>query len=63
MAVISATGSSPSGSIASSWSAAVATAYAAYHLRKRSPLPDAVSGVLEDALVLGIGSYLASAHR
>jgi uncharacterized membrane protein len=43
--------------------AAVAAAYAAYHLRRRSPLPNALNGMLEDAVVFGVVSYFASAER
>jgi uncharacterized membrane protein len=39
--------------------AAVAAAFAAYHARKRLPLPSAPAGMLEDLLVLGIGTYFA----
>ena len=40
---------------------AVGAAFAAFYLRRRSPLPDAVNGMLEDALVFGIGAWLIAA--
>ena len=43
--------------------AAVGAAFVAYHLRRRSRLPNVVNGLLEDALVLGIGAYVTAAHR
>ena len=43
--------------------AAVGAAVVAYHLRRRSPLPNVVNGMLEDALVFGIGAYLTAAQR
>ena len=43
--------------------AAVGAAFVAYHLRRRSPLPNVVNGLLEDALVFGLGAYVAAAHR
>jgi len=37
-------------------SAALAAAYLAYHARKQLPLSNALGGVVEDLLVLGIGA-------
>jgi uncharacterized membrane protein len=43
--------------------AAVAAAVAAYRVRKLSPLPNVVNGMLEDALVFGLAAYFASRTR
>ena len=43
--------------------AAVAAAFAAYHLRRQSPLPNVVNGMLEDALVFGLAAAFASSGR
>jgi len=43
--------------------AAVAAAHLAFHLRRRSRLPNVVNGVLEDALVFGLAAYFARGAR
>ena len=43
--------------------AAVGAAVVAYHLRRRSPLPNALNGIIEDALVVGVAAYFASPSR
>jgi hypothetical protein len=44
-------------------SAAVIAAHVAFRVRTRSPLPSAVSGVLEDGLVAGAVAWFAARHR
>ena len=41
---------------------AVAAAHLAYRLRKQLPVNTALGGVIEDAVVLGIGAYAARAY-
>ena len=43
--------------------AAVAAAFAAYHARKRLPLSSAPAGILEDLVVLSIGTCCAPSTR
>ena len=42
---------------------AVLAAHLAYHARKRLPLSTTVGGFVEDAVVLGIGAYVATRAR
>ena len=44
-------------------SAAVIAAHLAYHARKRLPLSTVVGGVVEDAVVVGLGAWYASQPR
>lgn len=43
--------------------AAVAMAHIAFHLRKRLPMSSAMGGMLEDAIVLGVGAQYARRRR
>jgi len=43
--------------------AALAAAYLAYHVRKRLPVPNALGGVMEDLLVVGIGAASLGSGR
>lgn len=42
---------------------ATVAAHLAYHARKRLPVPNLVAGLLEDALVVGVAAWFASARR
>lgn len=42
---------------------AVIATHLAYRVRKRLPLPNLLAGLLEDAVVVGIGAWFASTRR